>query len=595
MYPVPALFTNYITSAERWIESQVTIDGITYDKNAIVSWTIKGTMTEEDKLTVGAVIPRELILTLKTDNTIPKNAAILVEIRATGSSGATTWVKMGTFLIDKRSQKRDTYTFTAYDRLKLAAQVYESSLVYPVAMNQVTNEIATLIGTVLYDPTGILTNSTCIVPYEDTDITIREVLSYIASMHMGFFRITNDDKLQLVSFLDEISSMDISRDMYSSSPEIGRVKQFTKFRCIINSAGEYIEAGEGTEDETLEFTNLFYEDSGPNSNILNQAALAFGTLSYSPLVLNWKGNPSLELGDKINVATPDGLGTVQTVVMRLNFTYNGALKSLVEAVGDSEEPSEFALQGSLKDRLKNTIQYDKPYFGVSHSREYGLQVEKSDGKSKVILNSDYLKWQVEQLGSMVDRLYFDAVAGDLKYNGLFGVDAINALKAEIDVLITNTTIINNLYTEYGRIANLSVSELDTSWKKITNYLASNTDDVNYIRIYEENIKLITASTDGTEREQVQDYSGNNLYWLDETYTGMTKDDTGLPVYVYKYTELIKGELSFKLVDGTYNPRFILGAGVDDAEPPDWGKGCVYKDTDGLQLKYITSAGKELTA
>lgn len=143
-----------------------------------------------------------------------------------------------------------------------------------------------------------------------------------------------------------------------------------------------------------------------------------------------------------------------------------------------------------------------------------------------------------------------------------------------DMIITNTLVTNTLYAEYGRIARLSVSELNTAWKKITNYLASDTSDVNYIRMYEQYGLWITASTDGTATRHETDYDENPLYWTDETHTGMTTTENAYPVTTYVYTELVKMDLSFQLIGGQYIPMVFYGAGTGIGNN---GKGYTYKD------------------
>ena len=54
-----------------------------------------------------------------------------------------------------------------------------------------------------------------------------------------------------------------------------------------------------------------------------------------------------------------------------------------------------------------------------------------------------------------------------------------------------------------------------------NYLNDNTADVNYIKIFEQYIQFVTASTDGSDTEQVTDRNGSLLYWIDDDNKGTT--------------------------------------------------------------------------
>jgi len=143
-----------------------------------------------------------------------------------------------------------------------------------------------------------------------------------------------------------------------------------------------------------------------------------------------------------------------------------------------------------------------------------------------------------------------------------------------DVVITNTLVTNTLYAEYGRIANLTVSELNTAWKKITNYLAADTSPVGYLHMYEQYAKWIIASTDGSATVQETDYDENPLYWIDETHTGMTTTVNAFPVLTYVYTEYVKREISFINIDGNDIPVELIGTGTGTGNN---GKGVIYKE------------------
>lgn len=168
-----------------------------------------------------------------------------------------------------------------------------------------------------------------------------------------------------------------------------------------------------------------------------------------------------------------------------------------------------------------------------------------------------------------------------------------------NVIIANTMVTNVLYAEYGRIARLSVSELNTAWKKITNYLLKDTDlaastaDVNYIRAYEQYIRWIAAETDGLATQHETDYDGNPLYWTDDTHTGMTTTANAFPVTTWVYTERIKREISFMETDTYEIPVDVFGAGVGSEAYPERGKGFIYKDGQGLLFKYIKADGTEV--
>ena len=112
-----------------------------------------------------------------------------------------------------------------------------------------------------------------------------------------------------------------------------------------------------------------------------------------------------------------------------------------------------------------------------------------------------------------------------------------------DTIISNTNITQEIYADYGNIADLTVDKLRTDYKKAQMYLKGDTSDVNYIYIHDETISFITAKA-GTGTEQLVD-GDRKFYWQDDTHAQMTSEKTtDYPVTVYQYTELVKAKIAF---------------------------------------------------
>jgi len=71
-----------------------------------------------------------------------------------------------------------------------------------------------------------------------------------------------------------------------------------------------------------------------------------------------------------------------------------------------------------------------------------------------------------------------------------------------NVVITKTLITNELYADYGSIADLVVDELRTDYKRAQRYLAGDTSNLDYIHIHDDCIKFMTGQTDGSEAVQM---------------------------------------------------------------------------------------------
>lgn len=322
-------------------------------------------------------------------------------------------------------------------------------------------------------------------------------------------------------------------------------------------------------------------------------------------VLDAEGNPQISYACGVYKGAALALGDVVT----LNYSALDISASLrvVSKSYDPYNPNNVTVEignfiNALEDDIyriqTTTVVKDKIYHGCRIGPENGFECIRNDKKARAYLNSTNLALQAgDGTGSSwTNKLYYDldpeTGLAELFFAGKFTVEAIEAIKANIDIIVSNTFVTNTLYSEYGRIANLSVSELNTSWKKITNYLASSTAPVLYKRDYEQYSLYIVAITDGSQTEQVKDSNENNLYWTDETHTGMTTTVTDYPVLTYVYTELTKGVLSFYLDGSDYIFDIELGAGVGNPLYPDRGKAHIRKKTDGLSILYTTPDGEE---
>ena len=161
-----------------------------------------------------------------------------------------------------------------------------------------------------------------------------------------------------------------------------------------------------------------------------------------------------------------------------------------------------------------------------------------------------------------------------------------------ETVISGTVIADELYSAYGAVADLAVSALRTDWQRAARYLAGNTAPLHYLDIHDEELRFVTASTDGTESEQLC-RNGRYFWWTGADHTQMTSEkETAWPVMVYTYTELVKLSICFETVvlrngSTTVAPVITLGAGTGTG---DRGKAFLFKDGEGLVIRQVTGDG-----
>lgn len=296
------------------------------------------------------------------------------------------------------------------------------------------------------------------------------------------------------------------------------------------------------------------------------------------------------LGDVVSMAYSTlGINVTLRIVSLTTNPYNKYEASFcVSNTVPAVEDEAYEIQTSM-------VAKDATYNGCRIGPENGFEAVRNDKKARAYFKSDGMAFQAGD-GSgenWTDKLYydFDAVTGEaiLVFDGLLSAQVIEALEGQFDITISNTVITQTISAEKGNIAELTVDQLDTS-DKVQNYLSSDTSDVNFILIYDQSFEFVTATTDGLDTEQITDRNGLPIYWVDDTHTGITTEETDYPVMSYVYDEQVKLKMFFELDSSTgyYTPKMVWGVGSTGSG--DNGKGFIEKDNQGLVLRYVTSTG-----
>lgn len=260
------------------------------------------------------------------------------------------------------------------------------------------------------------------------------------------------------------------------------------------------------------------------------------------------------------------------------------------------------LENSLFRIETNTIAKGKLYYGARISPEMGFESIRSDLKARTVMNADTFAMQVgDGEGNWTSKLYFDPATNMYIFDGTLSATAIEAIKAEIDVVISNTTITNVISAQKGNIAELTVDQIDTS-DMVQKYLNSDKGPVGYWRGFDQFIEFVKAEyagdINGVENKiQVTNRTGDPLYWLDAEHigTGITTDASSYPVwrYVYNGSDGL-GLVALKMYHvpdpetGFSYPRIEFGAG----NPSGRQKGYLYKDSDEFALTFTRASDGE---
>ncbi len=173
-------------------------------------------------------------------------------------------------------------------------------------------------------------------------------------------------------------------------------------------------------------------------------------------------------------------------------------------------------------------------------------------------------------------------------------------RLKANVVISNTVITNELYADYGAIADLTVDEVRTDYRRAQRFLAGDLSPLDWLYVHDEEIDFFSSTVRldaGVPLTEQLHRGGRYFWWTDAARTQMTcLEPTGDPVMVYRYDDLLKG--SFRFTDHTAGgvttkiPTLIFGAGIGDAGDPNKGRGFLYKGTERLELFLHTAYGED---
>lgn len=195
MYQVSDYFNSLVRAPNREFDVKILMNGTEYNSNKVVEFELYESIVEGEDYTIGAAVPTRLDLTIRTEDIFPSNAEIKPYIKLYGDGASSEWMPLGVFYIDSRKYINDVWEFVCYDKLMLANQPWETSLMLPNTMDNVMNEICTILDVEL--ASGLLIYSYD-VPLTTQEFTIRQVIGYIAACHAANAKINKDGKLAFI-------------------------------------------------------------------------------------------------------------------------------------------------------------------------------------------------------------------------------------------------------------------------------------------------------------------------------------------------------------------------------------------------------------
>lgn len=287
-----------------------------------------------------------------------------------------------TFFVSEvhRDENTNELSITAYDALKKASalQVDSLTLVKPYTTQQVIDCAAAAIGVAAqtFEDTTFNTSYSNGINIDGTE-TVREILNAAceATFTIGYL---NKNDILVFKRLSNSSSVDLAitkEDYFSLSSggnrRLASIAATTELGNNVSTAT----AQSGTTQYVKD--NPFWDLRNDVDTILNYGISTVGGLTINEFECSWRGNPALEIGDKISVTTKDNR-TVTAFLLDDTLTYDGGLSQKTQWTYEETDETE-TNSVNLGDKLRQTYaKVDKV------NKQVDIVVSKVDGHDSTI-------------------------------------------------------------------------------------------------------------------------------------------------------------------------------------------------------------------
>lgn len=207
MHVTSELYQSLLQNPLHTKELKLNIAGVEYGMDRIESCSVSGGIFSTPG--IGNCASRQIDFVILPQSTIPKQAKVQVFIRLAANGQASEWLPKGVFFFSTRKIDKATgyMTVKGYDAMLKTEQTwltpdYDEEN-WPMSQADAVADIAYRIG-VEVDSRTVL-SSAFPVSYpidENGDLTMREVLGYIAVSNAGNWVITDEGKLLLIGLGD---------------------------------------------------------------------------------------------------------------------------------------------------------------------------------------------------------------------------------------------------------------------------------------------------------------------------------------------------------------------------------------------------------
>ena len=266
------------------------------------------------------------------------------------------YIGFPTFFVSEvhRDEKTNELSITAYDTLYSASNhtVSELTLTKPYTIKEFCEAVGTVLGVTVSGADGFTLSYENGANFDGTE-TLREALDDVAEATQTIYFINSNNEL-CFKILDKsgaaVETLTKAKYITLKSGEGRRLQTI----CSANELGDNVSEST-TQIGSTQYVrdNAFWELRDDIGTLVHNAITAIGDITIDIFDCSWRGNPALEIGDKIDIETRDN-GTLTSFVLNDTLKYDGALTEQTLWKYDENSAETESNPTSIGDVIKQT-------------------------------------------------------------------------------------------------------------------------------------------------------------------------------------------------------------------------------------------------
>lgn len=289
-------------------------------------------------------------LDISTANTIK------ISLGAELPDGTTEYKIYPTFQVSEvhRNENTNELSVTAYDTIYKASEhaVSELVLTKPYTIKQFVEACASVLGVSVTGHTNFILSYPNGANFDGTE-TLREALDDVAEATQTIYFLDSNNKLcfkQLDKSGNAVISIDKSKYMTLKSGVGHRLQTI----CMCTELGDNVSESTTLVGSTQYVRdNAFWELRDDIAALVHNAITTIGNISIDVFDCTWRGNPALEVGDKITLTTKDNKA-LTAYLLNDTIKYDGSLSEKTQWKYDANSTETESNPTSLGDAIKQT-------------------------------------------------------------------------------------------------------------------------------------------------------------------------------------------------------------------------------------------------